>query len=107
MSLGMLPLVPLGGLVFMWGCLRPLYHTAIHQAIDDADRTTLVSAENLLANMLEAVVRCKRLLTPAPCIPGTLGLARIPGSFIPTFRLSSCASICYVRDIPAVADVQV
>ena len=57
MALGILPLIPLGGIVFLWGCLRPLYHTAIHQAIDDADRTTLVSAENLLANMLEAVVR--------------------------------------------------
>lgn len=52
----MLPLVPLGGIGFLWGSLRPLYHTAIHQAIDDADRTTLVSAENLLANLLEAVV---------------------------------------------------
>ena len=70
MALGMLPLVPLGGLVFMWGCLRPLYHTAIHQAIDDADRTTLVSAENLLANMLEAVVRYKHRLTTAARTPG-------------------------------------
>lgn len=65
----MLPLLPLAALVFLWGCLRPLYHTAIHQAIDDADRTTLVSAENLLANLLEAVVGGA---PPAPPSPPTL-----------------------------------
>ena len=42
--LGVLPLLPLGGLVWLWGCLRPLYHTAIHQAIDDADRYSLLLA---------------------------------------------------------------
>ena len=68
MAQGVLPLVPLGGLVFLWGCLRPLYHTAIHQAIDDADRTTLVSAENLLANLLEAVVRTRHITLPANTI---------------------------------------
>ena len=67
--LAFLPLLPLGALVCVWGALRPLYHTAIHQAIDDADRTTLVSAENLLANLLEAVV-----ILPIAAVQDRLGL---------------------------------
>jgi hypothetical protein len=41
MVLGALPLLPLGGLVWLWGCLRPLYHTAIHQAVDDEGLSSL------------------------------------------------------------------
>ena len=69
LALAFLPLLPLGALVCVWGALRPLYHTAIHQAIDDADRTTLVSAENLLANLLEAVV-----ILPIAAVQDRLGL---------------------------------
>ena len=88
--LAFLPLLPLGALVCVWGALRPLYHTAIHQAIDDADRTTLVSAENLLANLLEAVV-----ILPIAAVQDRLGLlAAFATAVRPPCPLRSAAVLC-------------
>ena len=51
-----LALVGMGVCCSVWGALRPLFHTELHMLLEADNRATVLSAENLLANLIIAAV---------------------------------------------------